>query len=159
MILYIDMTDKVFLTQEKYDEVVIDLDNRITQKRKDIVAAIKLAGSRGDARENAELDKAKREQAENESMIRYLQHLIDNVSIIEKKKGGDIVEIGSKVCIKDKGVKKTYMIVGSAEADFEKGKISFESPLGKKLLHKKKGENIELETPKGTKTVSIFDIL
>ena len=115
-------------------------------KRAEIAEKIKEAREQGDLSENAEYDSAKEEQALIEARITEIESILKNVEIIDKKslKKG-IIGIGSKVLLYDviNDENLEYYIVGATEADSLNKKISIESPLGKELVGKKKGDHIE----------------
>jgi transcription elongation factor GreA len=141
---------KKYLSKEKHEELLEELENLKTKKRKEIAEKLEFAKSLGDLSENAEYHEARDEQAKVEERIMDIETTL-KVAEIVKSKGSGIVTVGSKVVIHDdkKGAEKTWEIVGSEETDLPAGKISNESPLGQKLLGKKVGDTIEIQTPKG----------
>jgi transcription elongation factor GreA len=143
--------NETLITAEGLEELKKELEDLKLVKRKEISEKIKVALAFGDISENAEYDEAKNEQANVESRIAKLELLIKNAKIIKESKQKGIVSVGSKVKIKDLEYDELmeYTIVGSAEADPFKGKISNVSPLGKALLGKKIGEIIEVASPSG----------
>lgn len=143
-------TSKEYLTKEKFEELNAELDKLKTVRRKEVADQLEAARLLGDLSENAEYQEAREEQGKVEARISQLESLLKNAEILKHKKG-DIVEVGSVVELektKD-GEKYKYEIVGSEEADFSIGRISFHSPIGKSLVGKKKGDVFSLETPKG----------
>ncbi|WP_326911031.1 transcription elongation factor GreA [Sedimentibacter sp. MB31-C6] len=145
------MKNETLITAEGLKELNQELDYLKLVKRKEISEKIKVALAFGDISENAEYDEAKNEQANVENRIAKLELMIKNAKVIKEVKNNGIVSIGSRVTIKDLEFDEImeYTIVGSAEADPFKGKISNVSPLGKALLDKKIGEIIEVESPTG----------
>jgi len=143
--------NETLITAEGLEEITKELEELKLVKRKEISEKIKVALAFGDISENSEYDEAKNEQANVESRIAKLEYMIKNAKIIKETKQKGIVNIGSKVTIKDIEFDEImqYTIVGSAEADPFKGKISNVSPLGKALLGKKLGEIIEVASPAG----------
>lgn len=143
--------NETLITAEGLEELKRELEELKLVKRKEISEKIKVALAFGDISENAEYDEAKNEQANVESRIAKLELLIKNAKIIKESKQKGIVNVGSKVKIKDLEYDEImeYTIVGSAEADPFKGKISNVSPLGKALIGKKIGEVIEVVSPSG----------
>lgn len=141
---------KVLVSQEGYDELVEKLNNLKSVKRLEIAARLKAAIALGDLSENSEYDDAKNEQAFLEGEILDLEAKIRNSEII-KTSGGDMVQMGSKVTVKDIEFdeEETFMIVGSTEADPDEGKISNESPLGAALLGQAVGSKVEVHAPAG----------
>ncbi|HHZ03012.1 MAG TPA: transcription elongation factor GreA [Tissierellia bacterium] len=143
--------NETLITAEGLEELKKELEELKLVKRKEISEKIKTALAFGDISENAEYDEAKNEQANVESRIAKLEYMIKNAKVIEEVKEKGVVTIGSKVRVKDLEFDEEmeYTIVGSAEADPFKGKISNVSPLGKALLNKKIGEIIEVASPTG----------
>ncbi len=143
--------NETLITAEGLEELKSELEFLKITRRKEISEKIKVALAFGDISENAEYDEAKNEQANVESRIAKLEQMIKNAKIIKTGKQKGVVTVGSKVSIKDLEFDETmeYIIVGSAEADPFKGKISNVSPLGSALLGKKIGEIIEVASPTG----------
>ena len=110
---------------------------------------------------NAEYDDAKNEQAMLEHRIAQLEERLLAARVIEKKEIlKDAVSIGSRVKLRDVAAKKTfeYHIVGSAEANPAENKLSNESPVGKAIMGKKKGETVEVSTPRGSLKYKILEL-
>ena len=131
----------------------------LTSKRTEIAEAIATARSQGDLSENAEYHAAKEEQGRNELRIEEIEHILHNAEIIETPKNDHKVRLGSTVKLKDgNGTAKEFQVVGTVEADPLNGKISDESPIGKALMGKKEGEEVEITTPADTNIYTIADI-
>ncbi|MFC1623451.1 transcription elongation factor GreA [Patescibacteria group bacterium] len=145
------------VTQEGFNKLKEELEHRKTTVRQEIAQAIKEAKEQGDLSENAEYSEAKSQQTENETRIAQLEVSIKEAKIV-KKSGTGAVEIGSDVKVKFDGKEVTFHIVGSNEADPGEYKISNESPIGKALLGKEKGDKAEVETPAGKMTYEIVSI-
>ena len=141
---------------KKYED---ELNYLKVEKRAEVAQKIKEAREQGDLSENAEYDAAKDEQRDIEARINEIENILKNVEVVDKSdiKHGTI-GIGSHVKLYDKQEKEEieYDIVGSSEANSLLGKISNESPLGKLLLGKKKGDKVELVTEHSK---VVFDIL
>lgn len=153
---------QVRLTAEgvaKYEE---RLEYLKTTARTDISEQIKIARGFGDLSENAEYDAAKTEQARIEYEIAEIEAMLKNVALIDNGAlNTKVVDVGStvKVKLKSKGDReKVYQIVGSAEADPYKDRISNESPIGHGLIGHRKGDTVEIQAPGGVMTVEIIDI-
>jgi len=115
----------------------------------------------GDIAENAEYDDAKNEQAHVEARIAMLEERLLNARAIQKRDvAKDVVSVGSVVRLKDVDANETveYHIVGSAEANPAERKLSNESPVGKAILGRKKGETVEVTAPRGSLKFKILDI-
>src|SRR3989344_3379760 len=152
-------TQKYYLSKEKYDEFVSELEELRTVKRKEIADALEYARSLGDISENAEFQEAREAQATLEERIATLKGIIKSAEIITDHHS-TTVEPGSFVTVKKEGESndQKFHLVGSAEANFTEGRISNESPIGKAMMSKKKGEKFEVTTPKGKVSYTIVDI-
>ena len=143
---------EVILTPEGYEKLKDEIEHLSTHKRREVADRIRIAREFGDIQENSEYDDAKNEQALLEARIAKLEERLRDARIIE---AGDItagvVSVGSVVRLRDVDAKETveYHIVGSAEANPAEQKLSNESPVGKAILGKKKGETVEVPTPRG----------
>ena len=152
---------EVILTPEGYKKLKEEISYLSTEKRREVAERIKTAREFGDIAENAEYDDAKNEQALLEHRIAQLEERLLNARVITKKEiSKDSVSIGSRVKLRDVDAKETieYRIVGSAEANPMENKLSNESPVGKAIIGKKKGETVEVSAPRGTLKFKIMDI-
>ena len=148
-----------YITQEKYDEFVKELDYLKKTRRKEIAESLEYAKSLGDLSENAEYHEARDTQAVIEDRIAHLDSIIKNSKIISSHDTNSVT-VGSVVSIKkEKGGDETsYTIVGAEESNISLGKISTKSPLGLAILGKKKGETFTFTTPSGSITYKIISI-
>ena len=148
-----------YLTLEKKTELESELNSLKTIRRKEIADALLYAKSLGDLSENAEYHQAREDQANCEERIMHLEQILKNAVIMDKHHAG-VVEVGTTITVMKKGDKddRQFTLVGSEEADSVNGKISNESPLGKALLGKAKGETTKVATPKGEVTYVIKSI-
>lgn len=151
-------TEEVLVTKEGLKKIKDELDFLKSTKRGEIAARLKEAISYGDLSENAEYEEAKNEQAFIEGRILELEKQVKNARIITehdakaKVAKGVSIEIGSVVTVRNKtdgDDPETYTIVGSMEADPIEHKISNESPIGKALLGREKGETVDVIAPAG----------
>lgn len=152
---------EVILTQEGYDKLEQELNYLKTEKRTEIAERIKVARGFGDLSENAEYDEAKSAQSENEAKITELEAKLRNAKVInEKEIDTKTVQIGNCVKLHDLEFDEDieYTIVGSTEVNLAENKISNESPVGKALLGKKKGEIVEVDAPDGVIKFKILAI-
>ncbi|MCK5358150.1 MAG: GreA/GreB family elongation factor, partial [Elusimicrobiales bacterium] len=101
---------------------------------------------------------AKDAQAFNEGRVIELKQALKNVTIVKNGQNGGQVAMGSKVKVKVNGEEREYTIVSFNEADPGNGKISNESPLGQAFLDKKSGDNVSVDTPKGTTEYKIISV-
>jgi transcription elongation factor GreA len=150
------MKKQFYLTQEGIDELKSELGGLISQ-RGPIAERIKTAREFGDLSENAEYSSARQEQERVEGRISEIENILLNVEVIKKPKGDSKVQLGSKVTLKN-GSTKTFQVVGTVEADPLNGKISDESPIGRALLGKKVGEEVEIKTPAEATSYKIVEI-
>jgi transcription elongation factor GreA len=152
------MKKQFHLTEEGIVDLKKELDALIGD-RGVVAEAIRVAREQGDLTENAEYQAAKQDQERSETRIAEIEYILKNMSVIKKPKGSDKVSQGSTVSMKSKsGKEKTFTIVGTVEADPLNGKISDESPIGKALLGKKNGEDVEITTPAETTIYTITSI-
>ena len=150
-----------FITKEGYKKLQEELDFLVEQKREEIAMRLHEAMEGGDLIDNAEYEAAKREQAFTEGRIKELQYLLATARVIEDGvKSRDVVDIGSKVTIREVGLteKEVYRIVGPAEANPRHGFISNESPIGKAVLGHKAGEKVKVSAPEGVYEVEVLKV-
>ncbi len=145
------------LTAEGINELEKEL-SALLAERGPIAERIKLAREFGDLSENAEYSSARQEQGRCEARISEIDHILKNVEVIANSKSNGKVGLGNTVVLKGSEGEKTFSIVGSVEADPLSGKISDESPIGKALIGKKLGENVEIVTPVSTTEYKISNI-
>ena len=152
------MNKQFHLTKEGIEELEQELAELIAQ-RGPIADRIKTAREFGDLAENAEYTAARQEQERVEGRIAQIEHILKNGEVIKQPKGSGKVQLGSQVVLRDASKKtKEFQIVGTVEADPMNGKISDESPIGKALLGKKEGDEVEISTPTETTTYKISNI-
>ena len=152
---------EVILTSEGYERLKKEIEELSTVKRREVAERIRVAREFGDIAENAEYDDAKNEQMLLEHRIATLEERLRDARVISKKDvAKDVVSIGSKVKLRDVAARETveYHIVGSAEANPAQNKLSNESPVGKAIIGKKKGETVEVSAPRGTLKYKILEI-
>jgi transcription elongation factor GreA len=152
---------EVILTAEGYEKLTEEIRYLSTEKRREVAERIRTAREFGDIAENAEYDDAKNEQAMLEHRIAQLEERLANARVIEAEEvTTEAVSVGSKVRLKDMDANRTveYHIVGSAEANPAEQKLSNESPVGKAIIGRKKGEVVEVAAPRGSLKYKIMDI-
>ncbi len=155
------MPDKpIYLTPEGRQKLEQELDLLRNVKREEVAEAIRSAKEEGDISENSAYDAAKEQQAFVEGRIMSLEAMLKNAVTINESTVVDSVGMMSKVTVVEKGTKdeEIYQIVGSAEADPTKGRISNESPVGRALMGKKKGDVVTVKTPAGERQLKIVSI-
>ena len=145
---------EVILTPEGYEKLKQEIDLLSTERRREVADRIRVAREFGDIAENAEYDDAKNEQAMLEHKIAQLDERLARARVIDTEDvDTSVVSVGSVVRLRDVDAKETveYQIVGSAEANPIENKLSNESPVGKAIIGRKKGETVEVATPRGSK--------
>jgi transcription elongation factor GreA len=146
------MQRDVLLTPEGLDKLKDEIEHLSTVKRREVAERIKEAREFGDISENSEYDDAKNEQAMLEARIASLEEKLRSASVINASElDSNVVRVGSLVSVKDEGSGKTlkYTIVGSTEANPSENRLSNESPVGKGLLGRKKGDTAKVTLPNG----------
>jgi transcription elongation factor GreA len=144
--------EKVPMLAEGYERIAADL-KVLRAERPKIVEAIEEARAHGDLSENAEYHAAKERQGQVEAMISDLEDRVGRAQIIDPASlSGDRIVFGATVTLRDEHEKQVkYQIVGQTEADAKVGRISYNSPLGRALITKKVGDEIEVTVPSGDK--------
>lgn len=137
------------LTADGITALKDELQELTTKKRGEIAERLKEAKADGDLSENAMYDAARDEQSFVEGRIAEIEHILKHAVVITHKATGGAVALGSKVHVEVEEGEQKYIIVGSTEANPDEGKISDQSPIGKALLGKKKGDEVEVEVPSG----------
>lgn len=151
----------VYLTEEGFQELKDELHFLKTKERSRIADAIAEARAKGDLSENAEYDAAKEEQGKLEARISKLEDTISRARVVDENEVDDSkAYILSKVTVENlsTGAEQVYTLVNEQEADVSEGKISVESPVGKGLLGKAEGDEVDIDVPAGTITLRIKDI-
>ena len=146
------MQRDVILTKQGLQELKDKIEFLSTERRREVAERIKEAREFGDITENSEYDDAKNEQAMLERQIAELEDKLRGATVIDEKSvTNEIVAVGVTVHVKDQKTDKSvkYKIVGSAEANPSENKLSNESPVGKALMGKKRGETVSVPVPRG----------
>ena len=149
------------MSAAKAEELQQELNYLKTPRSDEVAEQIKIARGFGDLSENSEYDEAKNEQGKLYSRIAELEEVLQHVVIVdESSSNSDVVSIGCKVTVADANGREMppYRIVGSQESDPMHGIISEESPFGKALIGKKKGDTITVEAPRGTMIYTLLKI-
>ena len=155
------MSTVKYFTEEGLKKLKDELNLLKTKGRAEIASQIAEARDKGDLSENAEYDAAKEAQGLHELKISKLEESISNARVIDESEiNTDKVSILSKVKVLNLSFNKEfeYTIVSEEESDLQKGKISVQSPIGKGLLGKKKGEEVIIEVPSGELKLKILNI-
>ncbi len=153
------MLDDVTLTAQGYDELIAELKEIKETKLPKAIERVATARSFGDLSENSEYHAAREDLSFLEGRVSELETLLSKAKVIKKKNGKQTsVSVGSTVTVHIGRTKHVYQIVGEWEANPKEKKISEDSPLGKALLGKKIGEEIEVDAPAGKIKYKVADI-
>ena len=146
------MPRDVILTPEGLEDLKAKIQHLSGERRREVAERIKEAREFGDISENSEYDDAKNEQAMLEKQIAELEEKLRSATVIDKSAvSTEAVSVGTTVHVKDQKTEKSvkYMIVGSSEANPSENKLSNESPVGKALIGKKRGDLVSVPVPRG----------
>jgi transcription elongation factor GreA len=149
----------IFLTPSGLEQLTKELAQLKQFKRPEIIRALQEARAHGDLSENAEYDAAKEAQSFNEKRISELEDKLMRAKVIDESSvPADKICIGKSVKIENKKSHAviSYQLVAMEEADFAKGKVAISSPIGKALIGKMIGDEVEVKTPAG---VVVYKVL
>jgi len=155
------MTEQVLLTKAGYEKMLKELEFMKTKKRREVADQLEKARAHGDLRENAEYDTAKETKHQLEIRIATLEHRLANAKILDKSEiAQDKVYLGASLTVQNLETKDIlqYMLVTQDEANFDEGKISITSPIGKGLLGKALNEEAVIQVPAGKIKLKIMEI-
>ena len=154
------MDDVFYVTEEGLQDLKNELEELIHVTRNEVIEELKSARAQGDLSENADYDAARDRQAQVESRIKELEHMIRNAEVINEAKSTKYVRLGSTVELEEEDTKKklVYTIVGSVEADPLNGKLSNVTPLAEAILDQKVGSIITVNSkiPYKVKIVKVY---
>ena len=154
------MSDAVYLTRAGYQKLAKELEQSKSERLK-IARAIEEARQQGDISENAEYDAAKDAQAHNAARIAELEAKLTKVRIIEDENiPSDKIFIGAIVTLQDLKTKEklTYQMVSPEEANYEENKLSIFAPIGKGLMGRSEGEELDIKVPAGVLKYKVLKI-
>lgn len=137
------------ITQEGLKKLQEELEDRKNRLRQEISESIREAKEQGDLSENAEYSEAKHEQNENETRIMELESILKEATVVEKTTGSSSIQIGSSVVLDCDGKEMRFTLVGMNEVDPAQGLISGDSPFGRAIMGRSKGDQVEIEVPAG----------
>jgi transcription elongation factor GreA len=155
------MTDGYAITQEGLDALRAELNHLETVARREVAERIRTAREWGDLKENAEYHAAKEDQAHLETRILKLQDRERNATVVSAASSdASVVAFGATVEVRDEnsGKHATYTLVGAAEASARDGKLSIESPVARALIGAQAGEEIQVQTPSGARTMHVVRV-
>lgn len=152
---------KVILTREGYEKLKREYEDLITDKREEISRRLRDAIESGDddLLENAEFEAIKNDQAFIEGRIHEIETTLAVAKIADEMIRTDGISVGSVVTLQEEGEEpEVYTLVGVSEADPQQNRISYESPIGKAVFGKKKGDTVEVSSPGGSFELTILDV-
>jgi transcription elongation factor GreB len=152
---------KTYITRAGAEALHQELLRLLNVERPKVTAEVSAAAAQGDRSENAEYIYGKKRLREIDRRLRFLQKRLDNAIVVvpaeQKDKGR--VYFGATVQLEDEdGVKSTYQLVGPDETDTKGGRISVDSPIGRALLGRRKGDSVVVQRPKGEIELTVIDI-
>lgn len=153
--------ERVPMTLAGFKSLEEELHRLKAVERPRIIAAISEARAHGDLSENAEYHAAKEQQGLNEARVAELEDKMGRAEVIDTSQlSGETIKFGATVSLEDEdsGDKAKYTIVGDLEANLKEGKISISSPIGRALIGKKKGESVDVRTPKGSRSFEVLKV-
>jgi transcription elongation factor GreA len=150
------------MTPEGHKKLVVELKLSKSVLRPAIVKDIEEARAHGDISENAEFEDAKHRQSLLEGRIAHLQGMLATAEVIDVKEltPSDRVVFGTRVALLDAETEEelAYRIVGTEEVDIKGGCISFSSPIGKAMIGRSVGDEVNVQTPRGVRTFEILEV-
>jgi transcription elongation factor GreA len=148
------------MTKEGIERMEKELEQLRAVRRPEVAERIHQAKELASAQNNAEYEEAKNEQAFVEGRIMTLEHLLQNATLIDEEAAhhASRVQLGSKVSVVTDGKAMDYTIVGPAEASPTEGMISNESPVGRALLGKRVGDEVQIQVPRGVLRITVKGI-
>lgn len=154
---------EILFTKEGFEELKKEYEDLVNKQRPSVVEEIQNARALGDLSENGMYSAAREKQSFIEGRIRELEEIMKRAKISKPSDGGKKSEkqisLGHKVTVEIQKKEVEFHIVGAEEVDFQKNKISHESPLGKALIGKTIDDQIEVETPSGLVRYKVVDII
>lgn len=151
---------KNLMTYEGLKKLEDELQDLKVNRRKEVAQKIKEAREQGDLSENAEYDAAKDEQRDIEARIEEIEKILKNAEVADDEFGAGVINLGSTVTVYDCEFDEelVFKLVGSTEAKSLENKISNEAPLGKALIGKVTGDEVEVETPSGIMKYKVINV-
>lgn len=151
---------KNLMTYEGLKKLEDELQDLKVNRRKEVAQKIKEAREQGDLSENAEYDAAKDEQRDIEARIEEIEKILKNAEVADDEFGAGVINLGSTVTVYDCEFDEelVFKLVGSTEAKSLENKISNEAPLGKALIGKVAGNEVEVETPSGIMKYKVINV-
>lgn len=152
------MPNQHVLTQEGYEKLKKEYEELKGEKRQKAVERLQKARAMGDLSENSEYTSAREELSFVDTRIKEIEEILEKSQIVGKSPNKEVVDIGDTVEVQVDGKRESFTIVGELETDLAQKKLSYTSPIGKALLGKKKGDQVEILIPVGKVVYKILDI-
>jgi transcription elongation factor GreA len=156
------MSDEpVMLTKRGMAELQAELEELTTVRRAEVASAIRDAQELGPDQQDGQYEDAKNQQAFLEGRISEIERMLEHATLIDERAAhrSKDIRIGSTVTVKTKGGKsQKYQLVGPAEADPSAGRISHQSPVGRALLGKKRGQKVKIQAPGGELEMTVTSV-
>ncbi|MEK7177431.1 MAG: transcription elongation factor GreA [Patescibacteria group bacterium] len=149
---------KIQITQKGFDDLKIEHQDLIKNKKPKAIDRLGKARSMGDLSENSEYTAAKEELAFVEGRVQEIEGIINNAEVVENNDNSNQVQIGSSVTVETNGKQEVFQIVGEFEADPMIKKLSQNSPIGQALINKRVGDLVEVNIPAGKISYKIIGI-
>lgn len=155
------MERKNYITPQGHQKLRNELDQLLKIERPEVTKLVQWAASNGDRSENADYLYGKRRLREIDRRTRFLSKRLEAAQVIDPNKmKSDKVQFGATIEVCDEeGETRTFSIVGVDEVDTERGKISWQSPIGKALLGKEEGDEVQFRVPSGEKVFEVVKII
>ena len=155
------MERKNYITPQGHQKLRDELDQLLKVERPEVTKLVQWAASNGDRSENADYLYGKRRLREIDRRTRFLSKRLEAAQVIDPDKmKSDKVQFGATIEVCDEeGETRTFSIVGVDEVDTERGKISWQSPIGKALLGKEEGDEVQFRVPSGEKVFEVVKII
>jgi transcription elongation factor GreA len=150
--------ERVLMTPDDLANLKAEVARLETVDRAEMAERIKAARELGDLKENAEYHDAKDAQAVLETKILRLRDQLRRAEVVEAETGSDTVAFGSRVRLVEDGRELDYTLVSPVDADAAAGRVSVDSPVAKALLGARKGDTVEITTPKGRRRLEVVSI-
>lgn len=147
---------KIPFTKEGYERFKKEYDN-LQQQRPTVVQELSTARDMGDRSENAAYKEARRKLSSTDSRLRFLKRILEHAKVVTPLQS-EFVEIGSSVTVHNGTQDITFYIVGEYEADPIEKRLSYKSPVGRALLHKRVGDRCVVQIPSGEISYFIQEI-
>lgn len=155
------MEKKNYITPHGHQKLVDEFEILLKIERPEITKLIQWAAGNGDRSENADYIYGRRRLREIDRRLRFLKNRLELALIVDPNQiKGQKVQFGATVLTQNEiGESKTFTIVGVDEVDTAKGRISWQSPIGKNLIGKEEGDEVSVKVPAGEMVLEIVSII